>query len=350
MEVYKGIKTQIYPNAEQKEYFEKCFNYSRYAFNWYLENNDKCYKSGNKKSHYELRKDFNVMKKQIGNEWLLEVNGKVLEESLNVAKLSLKFFFEKMNKYPHFKSKKDSKQIFSLCRCLIDTDNRCLVKKKHLFNGKHFYIAGRQTGNSGGQRMTGYIIRTKENIWFLKDKKISLVSISKENNKYFVSFKYRENIDFVNNSTNNVGIDIGIKTFATQSDGKVAILPKKINMYYKKIDKLNQILSKKQKGSNNYEKARAKLSKYYGKIKNLKSNFCHRYSTYLTKNYKEIKIEDVSVREWFERKDIKLSKNLQKSCLGLFREQLAYKCEWYNSKLTKIDKYYPSSKRFATFR
>ena len=114
-------------------------------------------------------------------------------------------------------------------------------------------------------------------------------------------------------------------------------------MYYRKIDKLNQVLSKKTKGSNNYEKARTKLNKYYRKVKDLKLDYCHKYTTYLAKNYKDIKIEDIDISEWF-KDEIKFSKNLQKSCLGLFRSQLEYKTTWYDSKLTKIDRYYPSSK------
>jgi putative transposase len=341
MEYYKGFKTQIYPNDEQIEYFDKCFSISRYAYNWYIRKRDFNYKNGIKQSYFDLQKDFTKIRNSQGYEWLLETNNKVVDEALKNCKKAYDNFFNGIKSRPKYKSENDAKQIFSSSRCLIDSNAKHLRKKKYLFDGFHFYIAGKQTIPGV---TNGYFIKTAEDISFLKNKKVILVSISKENNKYYVGFTYKENSNYVNNSTQIVGIDIGIKTFATQSDEKIAKLPKKIDMYYERIDKLNQVLSKKQKGSNNYEKVKIKINKYYRKIKDLKMDFCHKYTTYLAKNYNEIKIEDVSVQEWFEKKDIKLSKNLQKSCLGLFREQLEYKCEWYNSKLTKIDKYYPSSK------
>ena len=53
MIVYKGFKTKIYPNKEQIEYFNECFGISRFAYNWYLENNQKYYEEGNRKSFYD---------------------------------------------------------------------------------------------------------------------------------------------------------------------------------------------------------------------------------------------------------------------------------------------------------
>lgn len=342
MEIYRGFKTRIYPTEEQIEYFNKCFGISRYCYNWYIDKKRYNYENNIRQSFYDLRKEFNQLKYKEDYEWLLETNNKVIECALNNCNKAFINFFKYNKGYPNFKSKHNPKQSFSTCRCTLFTNDRRFNKMKYLFNGKHFYIAGKQIGTG---HIGGYFIKTKENIWFLKDKDIKLITISKENNKYYVGFTYKDKINYKNNSTKKVGIDIGIKTFATQSDNKISQLPKKLNMYYSKIDKLNQVLSKKQKGSNNYEKVRTKLNKYYRKIKDLKLDYCHKYTTYLAKNYKDIKIEDVSVKEWFENKNIKLSRNLQKSCLGLFRNQLEYKTIWYDSKLTKIDKYYPSSKR-----
>ena len=339
MEIYKSFKTRIYPTKEQIEYFNKCFGISRFAYNWYLENNQKYYEEGNRKSFYELRKEFNQLKYQKDYKWLLETNNKIIECALGNANDAFKRFFNKQCNYPKYKSKHNFKQSFVSCRCIIYSNYSHFKKNKRLFDGKHFYISGKQEN----RKCNGYFIKTKEDIWFLKDKEIKLITIFKQNNEYYVSLAYKDNINYINNSTKKVGIDIGIKTFATQSDNKISQLPKRLNMYYRKIDKLNQVLSKKTKGSNNYEKARTKLNKYYRKVKDLKLDYCHKYTTYLAKNYKDIKIEDIDISEWF-KDEIKFSKNLQKSCLGLFRSQLEYKTTWYDSKLTKIDRYYPSSK------
>ena len=341
MEIYKSFKTRIYPTREQIEYFNECFGISRFAYNWYIEKMQYNYENGIKQNFYDLRKEFNDLKHKEEFKWLNNINSKIYCITLNNCNLAFKYFFKKIKNYPKFKNKHNHKQSFSINRCVIQNKDRRFIKYKNVLNGKHFYIAGEQKGIGN---ITGYFIKTKENILFLKNKQIFNITILKENNEYYVSFAYKDNINYTNNSTKKVGIDIGIKTFATQSDNKISQLPKNLNMYYKKIDKLNQVLSKKTKGSNNYEKVRTKLNKYYRKIKDLKLDYCHKYTTYVAKNYKEIKIEDINVKEWFENKNINFSKSLQKSCLGLFRSQLEYKTIWYDSKLTKIDKYYPSSK------
>ena len=227
MEIYKSFKTRIYPTKEQIEYFNKCFGISRFAYNWYLENNQKYYEEGNRKSFYELRKEFNQLKYQKDYKWLLETNNKIMDCALGSANDAFKRFFNKQCNYPKYKSKHNFKQSFASCRCIIYSNYSHFKKNKRLFDGKHFYISGKQEN----RKCNGYFIKTKEDIWFLKDKEIKLITILKENNEYYVSFAYKDNINYINNSTKKVGIDIGIKTFATQSDDKISQLPKRLNTY-----------------------------------------------------------------------------------------------------------------------
>ena len=144
MEIYKGFKTRIYPTEEQIIYFNKCFGISRFTYNWYLENNQKHYKNGNRKNFYNLRKEFNQLKYQEGYEWLLETNNKVIDCALGNANDALKRFFNYQCSYPKFKSKHNFKQSFSTCRCIIYSNYSHFKKNKYLFDGKHFYITGKQ--------------------------------------------------------------------------------------------------------------------------------------------------------------------------------------------------------------
>lgn len=117
--------------------------------------------------------------------------------------------------------------------------------------------------------MSRYFIKTSENISFLKNKNIFRCTISYDNLNYYVSFEYKEQqVNLYDSHKHDiVGIDLGLKTFAIQSDNKIAKLPKqKIIKIEKKIKKLNQILSKKQYNSNNYNKVKTKLNKNYKKL------------------------------------------------------------------------------------
>ncbi len=140
-----------------------------------------------------------------------------------------------------------------------------------------------------------------------------------------------------------MGIDLGLKTFAIQSDGKISKLPKqKIIKIEKRIKKLNQILSKKKKGSNNYNKVKIKLNKCYNKITNIRKDFLNKYTTWLCKNYKEIHIEDLNITSMLKNK--RLAKSISRSNFYEFRKQLEYKSNFYNNEIVLVDRWYASSK------
>lgn len=325
--IYKAFKTKIYPTKERIEYFNKCFGISRFAYNWYLNKMQEYYQLEIKKSFYELRKEFNECR-ELEFPFVLEVNSRVYGSALGNADTAYKMFFKKITKYPKFKSKKNIKQSFSLDRCKIIDNN--------VFSITGEKIVGKQNK---------YRIKTSENISFLKNKQVFLCTISYDGINYYVSFNYKEQQNKLYNKHKYdiVGIDLGLKTFAIQSDNKIAKLPKqKIIKIEKKIKKLNQILSKKQYNSNNYNKVKTKLNKNYKKITSIKNDFLHKYATYLCKNYKTIKIEDLHVSNMMKNK--RLAKSVQRSNFYEFRYMLEYKSKIYNNELIVIDMWYASSK------
>jgi putative transposase len=227
---------------------------------------------------YELRKEFNNLR-QIEFPFVLEVNNRIYGSAIGNADDAYKRFFKKQTKFPKYKSKKDNKQSFSSDRCLITIldSNRRYKKYKSLFDGYIFYISGKDNHNND---MIGYFIKTSENISFLQNKQIYQITISYDNLNYYVSFNYKEmkNNIYNNHKYDKVGIDLGLKTFATQSDGKISKLPKqKIIKIEKRIKKLQRILSKKEKGSNNYNKVKTKLNKCYKRIANIRKDFLNKY-------------------------------------------------------------------------
>ena len=139
----------------------------------------------------------------------------------------------------------------------------------------------------------------------------------------------------------NVGIDLGLKDFAILNTGEKIHNPRILKSLEVKYRKLAKSLSRKVKGSANYQKARIKLARFHEKIKNKRLDFLHKLSTNLVRNYDIICIENLNISGLM--KNHKLAKSFQDVSLYEFIRQLEYKARWYGKTISKVDRFYPSS-------
>lgn len=332
--IYKAFKTRIYPTDEQIDYFNKCFNISRYTYNWCLNLKELSFQNGNPLKWSQITAEF----MQNRQDFVLEVNSRVYRHAISNLKSSYDSWFKKNTKKPKFKKKKASIQSFSY-------DGRYIIE-----NDFEFYICG-ANGKKGGNNKAksylknGYVIKSAENIMFLKDKQKTQITISYDGIHYHASFMYKEEITDVYNGHlyDTVGIDLGFKTFAVQSDRKfINIRKNQIIKIEHKIKKLQSIMNNKQYNSNNYNKVKTKLKKCYNKMHCIKFDFLHKYSTWLCKTYKTIKIEDLNLEAM--KKNKSTAKALNRSGIGYFIGMLHYKSQIYNNNIVVIDRWYASSK------
>ena len=153
---------------------------------------------------------------------------------------------------------------------------------------------------------------------------------------------FRSEIDYKPKTNNEVGIDLGLRTFATQSDGIEIANPKFLNKNQVKLRRMQQHLSRKQKGSNRRNKCRLKIAKLHQKIANQRDWFLHNYSTSLINNYDRIYIEDLSVSGMV--KNHCLAGAISDVGWSKFTSMLIYKSVWYGKDVVKVDRFYASSK------
>ncbi len=107
-------------------------------------------------------------------------------------------------------------------------------------------------------------------------------------NRWFVSVTVEEEIpDPVPVRGKAVGVDLGVKTLATLSDGTTFANPRALGRRLKKLRHLSRSLSRKKRGSRNREKAKLRLAKMYLKTFNIRQDTLHKVTTYLAKNYYE---------------------------------------------------------------
>ncbi len=175
---------------------------------------------------------------------------------------------------------------------------------------------------------------------------IKTVTISKTAGQWFVAFKVPYVICPKQIKNNPVGVDLGIKTLATLSEGTIFENKRPYKKAKRKLKIAQRKLSKKfKKGvpqSKNYKKQQQKVAKIHYKIACIRKDSLHKLTTYLAKNHSEVVIEDLNVSGM--SKNHKLASAILDGGFYEFRRQLTYKCEWYGSLLTVADRFYPSSK------
>jgi putative transposase len=140
-----------------------------------------------------------------------------------------------------------------------------------------------------------------------------------------------------------VGIDAGITSLITTSDGEKIANPKHFKRLRFKLRQAQKALSRKVKGSNNREKARALVARIHAAIADTRTNFLHKLTTRLVRENQTIAVEDLAVKNLM--KNHKLAQVIADASWAEMVRQLEYKCQWYGRTLVKIDRWFPSSKR-----
>lgn len=254
-------------------------------------------------------------------EWMLEVSAAAIQQKEIDFKEYKKQLFNKSRKkkigFPSFK-KKNNRQSFRL------------PNQKFKIIGKKI-----QLEKIGKVKM----IIDRE----LPQGKLMSVTISKNpSGQYFASILIETEIIHKVKTNKEVGIDLGIKTFSTQSDGVEINNPKFLNKNQIKLRRMQQHFSRKQKGSNRKNKCRLKIAKLHHKITNQRDWFLHNYSTSLINNYDTIFIEDLNVSGML--KNHCLAGAISDVSWSKFTSMLSYKAEWYGKDVVKVSRFFASSK------
>ena len=143
-----------------------------------------------------------------------------------------------------------------------------------------------------------------------------------------------------------VGIDLGIKTLATLSDGTVIANSRYLRKSERKLKRAQKALSRKTMGSRRRAKARAKVARIHAHVANQRSDAIHKATTWLTQTYSTVCIEDLHVAGMV--KNHRLAKAVSDASFAEFRRQLEYKTARTGAVLHVIDRWYPSSKTCST--
>ncbi len=319
-------KIEIKPNNKQKTYFKKACGVSRFVWNWALEHWESEYKQGNKPNALKLKKTFNSIKKE-QYPFVLEVTKYAAQQPFIQLQEAFNRYFKGLSKKPKFKKKKSNRDSFYI-------------------GGDHIKVDGKRVRIP----KLGWV-RMREKLRFKG--KILNATISRKADRWYIAFaiEVEKNPYKPCESQARVGVDLGIEKLATLSDGKVFENLRALKRYEKRLTRLQRQLSRKQhpryKGdatpfSKNYLKHSLKVAKLHARIENIRKDYLHKITTFLTENYKEITIEDLNVSGMLKNHHI--AKAISDLGMYEFKRQLEYKSQLRGNNLIIVDRWFPSSK------
>jgi putative transposase len=327
----KALKIRLYPNKTQEVQINKLLGCYRFVYNQCLNKKITSYEKDKTSENLTSLGHYlhGYLTKQDEYSWLTEQNTKVLKQSIIDMLDAYKCFFEQHNAYPKYKSKHDNKQS---CRFPLEA-----ISKRNNYEDRKLSLANiRGIKFRCSDKYINYLMKNKEGIRSATLSKLPC-------GQYYLSILIDGDLlKQVQQSQNTVGIDLGIKDFITTSEGETFE-----NKHFKKsvndrLKKLQKQLSRKQKGSNNRNKARLRLAKLNKKINDSKLNYLHEVTNTLINENQVICIEDLNVKGMV--RNHRLAESISEMNFGGFVRILEYKASWYGRVVVKVDRFYPSSK------
>lgn len=138
-----------------------------------------------------------------------------------------------------------------------------------------------------------------------------------------------------------IGLDVGIKSFAVDSNGNEHPNHKYLKEAEAKLKREQKKLSRKKRGSANWEKQRIKVARCHEKVTNKRKDTLHKLSSTLVKENQIICVEDLNIKGMIRNHN--LAKSISDAAWGEFFRQLEYKAQWVGRVIVKVPTYYPSS-------
>src|SRR3954454_11626915 len=335
----KAYKTEILLSTEQRQKVHQTIGVCRYVYNLYLAISQEHYKeTGKHLSGYDFSKWLNNVHTKQTDFWIKEVSSKAVKQSIMNGDRAFKNFFEGRAKFPQFKKRKnqDVKAYFP------KNNPQDLAVERHRI-----------------KIPTLGWVKLKEYGYIPSNVKASSCTVSQKAGRYYVSVLYEvtlgENTQM--NTHDGIGVDLGLKDFATCSHhktfgninkiSKVRKLEKNLKRQQRKLSRSYEQNHYRKRGefcAKNRQKQLVKVQKLHARLANIRIEYVRSVVNQLVKTKPTyIAIEDLNVKGMM--KNLHLSKAIAQQNFYTFKEWLTGQCKKQGIELRVVDRWYPSSKR-----
>jgi putative transposase len=262
MLIRKGYKYRIYPNQAQQEALSIQFGHTRFVYNYFLAMRRESYQQmGKGMSYVDTANLLPGMKSSPEYAWLKEADSQAQQEALKDLDQAYQNFFAGRARYPHFKSKRGKQRVRYPQRVKADHKGRRTYLPKVGWVKTVFH-----------RRMEG---------------KVKNVVVSKtKSGRYYASFQVEEEIPEPVCQGEAVGIDLGLAHYAVLSEGMKIPNPHNLIGSQKKLARLQRQLSRRERGSGGWEKARLQVARLQERIADQRRDFQHKLTRWLVEEFR----------------------------------------------------------------
>ena len=327
----KAFRYRLYPTTDQQRYLAKVFGCCRYVYNRLLAEHQDRYAIH--KAHptlfaaptlslTALCAKLPLWKQDDATLWLAEAPAQVLQQVIPGLLQAYYGFFKQGRGYPRFKSKRDN-------------------ERSALYPNQSYKI-------DGGALYLRKCAQPFKVLWHrpLPAGKVTQCCIKRTaDGRYWAIFTCQCTPEKTS-GVGTVGVDLGVKTYATLSTGEKIANPRHLVQSEKRLARLQRRLSRRQKGSNNRNKQRLKVARLHARVANQRRDHLHILTTRLVRENQAIGIESLRIAGMVKNR--RLAKHIEDAGWGLFGEMLRYKVTAsQHAVLVVADPLWPSTQRCA---
>ena len=333
MKMLKAFKFRLKTTSITSVKLASIAGSNRFIWNWALAMQKKRLENKEYTQNYaSLCSALLEIKNDEATAWLKDCPSQTLQQSLKNLERAIKDAFNKKSpkKFPQFK-KKGRHDSFRYPQGIKVVDNRVFLPK------------------------IGWVsfFKSREIIGTIKN-----ATVSKKGEHWFVSIQTELKVEKpVHRAKSAIGVDLGVKKFATLSDGRVYEAKNSFKKRQARLSKLQQRLSKKNKGSSNFKSLKKRINRLHTKIANIRQDYLHQVSTDISKNHALVVLEDLKVANMSKSASgtleepgtmVAAKSGLNRSILDQgwhsFKSMLSYKLDHLGGELLLVDPRYTSQK------
>jgi putative transposase len=318
---------RVYPTPGQQVALARTFGCARVVYNDALTARETARREGSPYvTDAELSKALTEAKKAPERAWLSDVSSVVLQQALADLNTAYRNFFAVITGKrkgtrvgpPRYRSRRDNRQAI------------------------RFTKNARFTVTAGGKLRLPKIGDVKV-AWSreLPSEPSSLTIVKDAAGRYFASFVVQVAAEPLPVVGSEVGIDLGLSTFAVLSNGKTIASPRFLRQAERRLRKAQQTLSRKEKGSRNRAKARVRVAKAHARVADMRRDWAHKQSTTVIRENQAVFVEDLCVKGLARGR---LAKSVHDAGWGMFVRMLKGKAVRYGRAFSKVDRWFPSTR------